>query len=202
MAQILYQGHSSFRLISDSGLVFYIDPYKGEGYDIPADVILVTHGHFDHNRIDIVEKKPDCTIITEREAVHEGEYNCFEINDVFVEAVPAYNHFHKKEECAGYIIDVDGRRLYFPGDTGITDEMKDYKDREIDVFFVPMDGIFTMDIHQAKEAAELVGAKYCVPIHTAPQHRTDEDLPYLLSVAEEFDGSGKVIIKPGENMVL
>jgi len=202
MAQILYQGHSSFRLITDSGLVFYIDPYKGGGYDVPADVILVTHQHFDHNCIDVPAKKDDCTVITNFEALTDGEYNSFEINDVLVEAVPAYNINHPREECVGFIIEVDGRKLYFPGDTGITEEMKDYPARELDIAFIPMDGIFTMDLEQARECAEIIGAKYCIPIHTAPQYQKDDDLPFDLSVAERFEGKGKVIVKPGEQMVL
>lgn len=202
MAQILYQGHSSFRLITNSGLVFFIDPYKGAGYDTPADVILVTHQHFDHNCVDQVAKKDDCTIITNAEALTDGEYNSFEINDVLIEAVPAYNHYHDRNECVGYMIDVDGRRLYFPGDTGITEEMSSYADRNIDIFFIPMDGTFTMNKEQAEECARIVGAKYNIPIHTSPQFQNDDDQPYDLAVAEDFGAEHKVIVKPGEQMVL
>lgn len=202
MATLLYQGHSSFRLVSDSGLVVYIDPYKGNGYNIPADVILVTHQHFDHCRTDIVTKKDDCTIITNAEAYSNGEYNSFEINDMLVEAVPAYNRNHPKEECVGYIIKVDGRTLYFPGDTGITEEMKEYPAKDIDIFFVPMDGVYTMTIDEAKQCCEIVQAKYCVPIHTAPQYERDDDKLYDIETAEKFEGSIKVIIKPGENIVV
>ena len=202
MAQILYQGHSSFRLITESGLVFYIDPYKGPGYDVPADVILVTHQHFDHNQIDIVPQKDDCTLITNFEALTDGEYNSFEINDVIVEAVPAYNKNHKKEECVGYILEFEGRKIYFTGDTGITEEMKSYPEKHLDIIFVPMDGIYTMDTDTAKLCTDLVKADYCVPIHTSPQYQNDDDKPYDLSVAEKFNGEHKIIIKPGENIVL
>ena len=202
MAQLLYQGHSSFRIITESGLVFYIDPYKGGGYNIPADVILVTHQHFDHNCVDQVVKKNDCTIITNAEAFCDGEYNSFEINDVLVEAVPAYNHYHKKEECVGYILEFEGRKLYFTGDTGITEEMKDYPEKEIDIMFVPMDGTFTMSLDQARECVEIVKPSYCIPVHTAPQYQKEDDKSFDLEVAEKFSGKGKVIVKPGENIVL
>lgn len=202
MGIIAYQGHSSFKIITDSGLVFYIDPYIGNGYDLPADVILVTHQHFDHNRIDLVPKKDDCTIITNAEALTDGEYNSFQINDVLVEAVPAYNHYHDRKECVGYILEYDGRKIYFPGDTGITEEMKDYADRNLDIFFVPMDGVYTMDLEQAKEASYLVNAKFSIPIHTSPQYQKDDDRLFDLSVAEKFEGKGKYIIKPGENIAL
>ena len=51
MPKLLYQGHGSFRLTADDGRVIYVDPYKGKGYDLPADIILVTHNHRDHNQI-------------------------------------------------------------------------------------------------------------------------------------------------------
>ena len=202
MAAILYQGHSSFRIITESGLVIYIDPYRGVGYNIPADVILVTHDHFDHNQVDMVSKRNDCTIITFKEALVDGEYNSFQINDVLIEAVPAYNKNHDRSCCVGYMIQFEGRTLYFPGDTGITEEMKDYPSRDIDIFFIPMDGIYTMDLEEAKRASEIVQAKYCVPIHTAPQYGKEDDSLYSLETAEKFDGKIKVIIKPGENFVL
>ena len=202
MASLLYQGHSSFRLISDSGLVFYIDPYAGGGYDIAADVILVTHQHFDHNRIDLVTRKDDCTIITNAEALVDGEYNEFEIGDVYVEAVPAYNKNHDRNECVGYMIQVDGRTLYFTGDTGITEEMSEYPERKIGIIFVPMDGVYTMDTETAKQCTEIVKAEYCIPVHTAPQYQKPDDQLFDLQVAESFMGEKKVIVKPGENIVL
>ena len=57
MAEILFQGHGSFRVTAGDGTVIYIDPYAGEGYDIPADMILVSHEHSDHNQVDLVTRK-------------------------------------------------------------------------------------------------------------------------------------------------
>jgi len=51
MPKLLFQGHGSYRLTADDGRVIYVDPYKGKGYDAPADLILVTHQHYDHNQI-------------------------------------------------------------------------------------------------------------------------------------------------------
>lgn len=202
MAQLLYQGHSSFRIITEKGLVFYIDPYKGGGYDVPADVILVTHGHFDHCQVEQVAKKDDCTLISYKEAFSDNEYNSFQINDILVEAVPAYNKFHMKDECVGYMLELEGKKLYFPGDTAITEEMSSYPEKNIDFFFVPMDGIYTMDEAEAKKCCDIVQAKHCIPIHTAPQYGKDEDALYDLEKAQRFEGLNKIIIQPGELFIL
>lgn len=202
MGEILYQGHASFRIKTNKGLVFYIDPFCGGGYDLMADVILVTHDHFDHSNLDIVPKKADCTIITSKEAKNGDEYNVFEINDIRVEAVPAYNKFHSKDECVGYIIELEGRKIYFPGDTGITEEMKTYPERNLDLIFVPCDGIYTMNLDEAKECTEIVQAKFSVPIHMVPQTGGEESPVFDAETAAAFDGKDKFVVKPGENIIL
>ena len=201
MAEILYQGHSSFRIKTKKGLVFYIDPFKGQGYDLYADVVLITHEHFDHSNIDIVPMKDDCTVIGPMQALEDGEYNSFEINDVLIEAVPAYNKFHSKNECVGYIMELEGRKIYFPGDTGITKEMESYPERKLDLVFVPCDGIYTMDLEEAKRFTEVVGARFCVPIHMVPQSGDDATL-FDAEKARDFKGEEKFIVKPGENIIL
>ncbi|MBQ9959178.1 MAG: MBL fold metallo-hydrolase, partial [Oscillospiraceae bacterium] len=70
MAKLYYQGHGSFRLESDGGKVIYLDPYAGDGYDLPADLILVTHAHEDHNCVHLIEKRAEgYTVITQNEAL-------------------------------------------------------------------------------------------------------------------------------------
>ena len=56
MAELLYQGHGSLRFQTNKGTVIYLDPYAGEGYNLPADLVLVTHGHHDHNVITLPAK--------------------------------------------------------------------------------------------------------------------------------------------------
>ena len=71
--ELLYQGQASMRVLTGEGKVFCIDPYVGEGYDLPADLLLVTHAHYDHNGVGRIENRdPDCQIITWKEAIQGG----------------------------------------------------------------------------------------------------------------------------------
>ena len=63
MPKLLYQGHGSYRLTADDGRIVYIDPAFGEGYDLPADLILVTHQHSDHNKISLCTQKDKTAFI-------------------------------------------------------------------------------------------------------------------------------------------
>ena len=102
-AVLLYQGQASIRIVTDEGKVIYIDPYAGDSYELSADLILVTHSHFDHNQMDKVEKRnEDCRIITYKEAVQNGEHRIFELDFVTIEAVEAgYNSLHDVNDCVG-----------------------------------------------------------------------------------------------------
>jgi L-ascorbate metabolism protein UlaG (beta-lactamase superfamily) len=57
MSKLYYQGHGSYRFTTNDGCVIYIDPYAGDGYDLPAYLILVTHDHSDHNQVQLVAQK-------------------------------------------------------------------------------------------------------------------------------------------------
>ena len=117
---LIYQGQASIRIVTAEGKVIYIDPYAGDDYDLAADLILVTHAHFDHNATDkITNRNPDCRVITWKEAVIEGVHQTFDLGYVTVEAVEAgFNRMHDVNECAGYILTFsNGKSVYVTGDT-------------------------------------------------------------------------------------
>ena len=146
MATLLYQGHGSLRMTTDGGKVIYIDPFAGEGYDLPADLILVTHQHHDHNCIDLPAKNQGCVIWQSFDAQKGDEYQTLNLDFASVRAVEAYNHHHKKSECVGYIVTADGISIYFAGDTGETEQMAEMSGLKLDYCVLPMDSTYTMDI--------------------------------------------------------
>lgn len=196
MAVLLYQGHGSLRMTTDGGRVIHIDPFAGEGYDAPADLILVTHQHHDHNCIDLPQKNPGCIVWQNYDALKNGEYQTLILDFAQVEAVQAYNHHHDKDECVGYIVMVDGVSVYFAGDTGQTDQMSSMTDRKLDYAVLPMDSTYTMDIPETIRCAELIGARHTIPVHMSPGSLFDAER------AEKFKTPGALIMRPGEKIRL
>ncbi|MCL1808558.1 MAG: MBL fold metallo-hydrolase [Clostridiales bacterium] len=195
MPKLLFQGHGSYRLTADDGRVAYVDPYKGKGYDKPADLILVTHQHSDHNRIDLCAKKPDCRIITNEEALAGGKHNSFDIDGILVQAVEAKNKNHDPKLCVGYIITLDGVKIYASGDTSLTKQMETFAGLELDYALFPGDGIFNMGLAEAAECARLVGAKHNIIIHLKPGESVRRK-------AEKWGAPNKLIVEPGDEIEL
>ena len=120
MAELLYQGHGSFRICTAEGAVIYVDPYAGEGYDREADLVLVTHEHYDHNQVDLVHLKADGKIYRAADFLKDGTYGSMTVCGVEIRSVEAYNQNHPKDQCVGFLMKVDGKLLYLAGDTSET----------------------------------------------------------------------------------
>ena len=196
MPKLLYQGHGSFRLTADDGTVIFIDPFIGTGYDLPADMILVTHQHDDHNQIGLITQKPGCVIITNAEALAGGKHNSFSAKGAEVEAVMAQNKNHTPDQCVGYILTVDGVKMYFSGDTSKTEQMAGFAAKKLDYAFLSCDGYYNMGLEESAECAELIGARHNVPVHLKPGALFDREL------AEKFCGPNRLIIEAGEEVEL
>jgi L-ascorbate metabolism protein UlaG (beta-lactamase superfamily) len=183
IVEMHFIGHGSL-MFKVNGFIIYIDPVRSSGnYDFfpKADVILVTHEHGDHldvNLIDSLKKKGTlvfCNANSTKQvkwamAMQAGDRQ--EINNIIIEAVPAYNivnerapgqPYHPKGVGLGYILTIGGKRFYIAGDTENTPEMKALKN--IDVAFLPMNLPYTMTPEMVADAARAFRPKILYPYH-------------------------------------
>ena len=169
-------GHASFKITNK--LVIYIDPYLIPPTLEKADLILVTHEHFDHCAVDNIKKlvKDDTVIIATEDCIAKlaglnvkgvRPNQTLEVKGIKIETVPAYNlnkNFHTKaSNWVGYIIEIDGVRIYHAGDTDFIPEMKELKN--IDIALMPVGGTYTMNAKEAAEAVNSFKPKIAIPMH-------------------------------------
>ena len=205
MAKMLYQGHGSYRFTLDDGTVVYVDPYAGEGYDAPADLVLVTHEHGDHNQVGKMPHAEGCTIVRAVD-VHPdaGTFLTVESHGVRASAVQAYNENHAPDECVGFVLEFDGVTFYAAGDTSMTDDMRSGKLEAIGIDYAvfPCDGFYNMDVDKASECARLVAACHSIPVHIVPVHDMAHPELFDRDRAEAFRAAGRIILEPGEEIEL
>ena len=186
--EVLY--HSSIKINKEKTI--YIDPFKIDKNYNDADIIFITHDHYDHyseEDIDKVINENTTIIIPEelltkllRKGINKNAIITVKPNEKYMVqeikfgTVPAYNTnktFHPKEnDWIGYIITLDGIRYYIAGDTDITEENRKVK---CDVAFVPVGGTYTMDFKEAAQLINEIQPKIAVPIHYGSVVGTKQD---------------------------
>ncbi|MCH5330210.1 MAG: MBL fold metallo-hydrolase [Alistipes sp.] len=209
---ITFFKHASLSLEID-GRYIYVDPvdeYADYGSLPKADVVLVTHSHYDHLDMAAIDRlrKPETVAVCDKTSAEAFEFDCVTmtpgsistpIEGVVIEAVPAYNiseghtQFHPRErEDCGYVITVGGTRIYIAGDTENNDDIKALKD--IDIAFLPVNQPYTMTVEQAVDAVKAIAPRVFYPYHYGgTEHTTDLD-----GLAAGLEGVTEVRIRPME----
>lgn len=183
--------HSSIKITGET--VIYVDPFKIENTEKDADIILITHDHFDHfspEDIGKVIKSDTVLVVPKKMAKQASSISCSEqiivepgekkqIGNIAIETVPAYNPlkpFHPKGQgWVGYIIETGGIRIYVAGDTDIT---KENQEVVCDVAMVPIGGKYTMDAKKAAELVNTIRPKTAIPTHygSVAGSKSDEEV--------------------------
>jgi L-ascorbate metabolism protein UlaG (beta-lactamase superfamily) len=207
---VIWFGHASFQIKANEKNI-YIDPYKGKGIE-KADMILVTHPHFDHCDLSKIKKiqKNDTIIIAPKTCLSKigGKIKTLEpgekfvFKDITVEAVEAYNNkrfrspgepFHPKGLGVGYLITVKDKTIYHAGDTDYIPEMKQIKN--IHVALLPSGDTYTMDNKEAAEAALTISPEIMLPMH-----RWNSNTEELKKKIESESNIKVVILEPEEQL--
>jgi L-ascorbate metabolism protein UlaG (beta-lactamase superfamily) len=164
--KIRYLGHACFEVTSQSGVKVITDPYTKVGYELPkgltADILTISHGHFDHNFTQAI----DANHLVNK----EGEYS---IEGVEIRGVLSYHDAHMgalRGENVIYIVKMDGVTLCHMGDIGeeCSEELAE-EIGKIDVLFIPVGGTYTVDALGAKKHIERLQPKVVIPMHYKPE---------------------------------
>jgi L-ascorbate metabolism protein UlaG (beta-lactamase superfamily) len=202
LESIEWLGHAGFRLRVGRATV-YIDPYRVDDGP-PADLILITHGHYDHfSPRDIEQLGHERTILVGPPAVAErvsGQVISVApgrliedelVRGLEVATVAAYNTskrdqdgnvFHPREAgWVGYELNVRGERLYHSGDTDVIPEMDSVTG--VDVALLPVSGVYVMTAGEAAEAARRIQPRVAVPMHWGQHIGTRADAEAFAQLA-------------------
>ncbi len=189
--------HSAIKFYFNNKIV-YVDPYGLQEFTKDADIIFITHDHYDHFSIDDIQKiKKEDTVFILPESMNEKAIESgietdkiikvvpnkeYEYQKLKFETIPSYNinkKFHPKENnWIGYIIEVNNIRYYIAGDTDFTPESKNVK---CDIALVPIGGTYTMNYEEAAKLVNQISPKIVIPIHYGKVVGTKQD-------AEKFKG--------------
>ncbi len=194
---LTFIGHATVKIKTSDGKVIYIDPYYQPGdYSDPADIILVTHEHSDHNYVQLCTKNKGCKEYRWMDMLNKGEYKTVNEDNIKIEAVPSGgNANHPVSTCVGYIVTVDGVSIFHAGDTSMDENKKLIAEKKIDYAMYPVDGQYNMGPDEAFEVAELVGATYNIPIHFGEEDISNE-------ISQYTNMKGLLYIKQGDSIKL
>ncbi len=185
LSNVTWFGHDAFKLVG-GGAVVYVDPWQMPEGAEAANLVLVSHDHFDHCAPDDIARiaTPATTILAAFAALPKlegitakvravGPGETIELDGITVETVPAYNldkfrepgkPFHPKSDSSvGFIVTLEGKRYYHTGDSDFIPEMKTLG--AIDVAFLPVSGTYVMTAEEAAEAARTIRPAVAVPMH-------------------------------------
>ncbi len=180
LSNITVNAQSSIRIAGEK--IIYFDPFNVEDENHDADIIFITHEHFDHFQPESIAKvKNDNTVIVAPESMEKqikeesgiGNIELWEpgsiheLRGLWIETVPAYNGimkpFHtKSKRWQGYIVKMDDIRYYIAGDTDVNDDILKV---ECDVALIPVGGKYTMDKKQAADFILSINPKAVIPTH-------------------------------------
>lgn len=174
---IKWLGHDTFKIVED-GLKIYTDPFKIKP-DEPADIILISHAHYDHCSPEDVLKiaSNNTTIVTTPDCAKQLNGNIktvkpgdkISVNNLEIKAIPAYNinkNFHPKaNNWVGFVFSISNKKYYFTGDTDYIPEMDNLKEENIDIAFIPVSGTYVMDVDEAVKATLAIMPKIAIPMH-------------------------------------
>ena len=173
--------HSSIRIESKERVI-YLDPFRIKEERKDADLILVTHSHYDHfSEEDILKVKKENTKILvtsdliertlelgfkEENIILVTPNSLYKVLDIEVNTIPAYNinkKFHPKENnWVGYLVNIEEQVIYIAGDTDITEENKDVV---CDIALVPIGGTYTTTYEEAAQLVNIIKPKLVIPMH-------------------------------------
>lgn len=206
---IHWLGHDSIRI--DASLTIYIDPWEVSGPQ--ADLILITHDHFDHCDPPTVKQLagPDTLVVTDADSAAKLRETGLksrvltlapggrtEFKGARVQALPSYNldkNFHPRAKGnLGFLLDIDGLSIYHAGDSDFIPEMKDIR---VDVALLPVSGTYVMTADEAVEAALAIGPEVAIPMHYG---KIVGDESMAERFAESLNGKVKVEIKALESV--
>jgi len=177
LGNIKWLGHSSIKISGSKQI--YIDPYNIKDEYKDADIIFITHSHYDHFSLDDIDKcrKNSTVLVITRDLEEKVKelniqyiivepYNSYIVDNISFETIPSYNinkSYHpKNNNWVGYVININNNKYYVAGDTDITEETKKIV---CDVAFLPIGGTYTMNYREAAELVNIIKPKYVIPIH-------------------------------------